>query len=236
MRRALAALVSALGRRHARARLRRELDGVWARGLPEARAALAGGPAVLAANHVAWWDSLLVAASPDWLGRPVSVLMDERRLAEFPFFAAFGAFGVDRHDPRRALAGLRAAVARAATRPVWVFPQGRQRPAHLRPLELQPGVLAIARRAGAQIVPVAIAYVFREAPVPAVYLDFGPPLPPDASLEALDAALRAGLDRIDATESDPASFVALIPPPRPATAAATALRWLWNATPGALDG
>ncbi|MEI6252556.1 MAG: hypothetical protein WCP30_07105, partial [Mycobacteriaceae bacterium] len=55
-------------RRYARRRVGYGLDGVWVTGLQEARAALAEGPVLFAANHVAWWDTLLLVVLHEALG------------------------------------------------------------------------------------------------------------------------------------------------------------------------
>jgi CDP-diacylglycerol--serine O-phosphatidyltransferase len=49
-----------LARPYARRRVARGLDGLWVSGLAEARAALAQRPLIFVANHVAWWDALLL--------------------------------------------------------------------------------------------------------------------------------------------------------------------------------
>ena len=106
---------------------------------------------------------------------------------------------LDRSRPGSADAGLTAAAdyLDRPGRSVWIFPQGRQRPAWLRPLDLKRGVQRIGQRAGAPIVPVSIQYGFREHAVPSAVFDFGPPLPSTAPVDVLEAALCAGLDRID---------------------------------------
>lgn len=189
-------VVRAMLRRYVDRRIRGGLDGVWIRGMrPEL-----GRPCILAPTHVAWWDSLLLVRLEREIGGSPSIAMHTRNLERLPFFRAFGCFGIDATSPGAMRAGLREATRRARIGPLWWFPQGSQRPSHLRPLGLHGGVLLIARQASVPIVPVALSYVFREAHEPAAFLDFGETLPPDAALDALEAALVLGLARIDRGE------------------------------------
>ena len=139
--------------------------------------------------------------------------MDEVNLARLPFFRPLGAIGIGR-DPARVLHAFREAetLLERPGRALWVFPQGRQRPSHLRPLYLQRGYETLARRTGAALIPVSLTYAFREAPQPSALLSFGSPVsPPD-----LEPALIAGLDRIDrfvegTASASAAPFVPVVP-------------------------
>jgi len=176
-------------------RVRRSLGGVWVSGLDEARARLADGPVILAATHVAWWDGLLVTLAGAALGAEDFVLVDAPTLTRLPWLARVGALAVDRTGGARARPGIRAAAA-VLDRPgraLWIYPQGRQRPAWLRPLDVQPGAGLVARLSGAPIVPVALTYAFREDATPAAILHFGPPVP----AADLESALVEGLARVD---------------------------------------
>lgn len=222
----------AWGRWVVRRQLRRGLDGVFVRGAHTAGRLAARGPLLLAANHVSWWDGLVGVALDDVLGVERRVLMHQHRLEAYPFFRAFGAIGLDTR--RRALArdGLGEMIdwLSAPGRVGWVFPQGRQRPAHLRPLELAPGVGFIARRAGVPVVPVAISYVFREGSIPSAYVDFGSPIPASEPqlLAVLERAVEAGLERIDGAGGFELALPARARPER----GARVLSWLWRATGG----
>ena len=57
-----------IARRYARRRVSRGLDGLWVAGMDQARAALADRPLMFAANHVSWWDSLLLLVLDEALG------------------------------------------------------------------------------------------------------------------------------------------------------------------------
>ena len=191
----------AMVRRYVRRTLARRMDGVHVAGLEQTRALAARGPLVLAPNHVAWWDPFLLVALDEALGTEGYALMDAANLRKLPFFGWLGAVPLDRSSPGAAGAGLRDAAARADRpgRALWLFPQGRQRPAHLRPLGLKPGIVTLARLADAPVVPVSLAYPFREAPEPAAAIVFGEPLLPGRSdlLSTLEQRIVAGLERID---------------------------------------
>ncbi len=183
--------------------LRRGLDGVFVQGLATLQAALARGPVIVAPTHVAYWDAMVILHLESALGADGYALMDEANLRRLPFFGWLGAIPVDRTRPGRNRGPLKAAVS-VLDRPgrlLYVFPQGRQRPAHLRPLGLEPGVYMVARRTVAPVVPLALTYHFREAAQPTACLDVGPPLTAGADrsgfLSELEAALVAGLTRID---------------------------------------
>ncbi len=196
----------AVARRYVRRRLAHGLDGFRAAGLDRARQAAAAGPVILAANHVSWWDPFLVVALDEALGTEGYALMDAGNLGGLPFFARLGAIPLDRSTPARLRAGLRAGAALLDRpgRAVWMFPQGRLRPAHLRPLGIHPGIALLARLApGASVVPIAFQYAFGEHPAPSALAWLGEPIPPRiaASPEGtalLEIAMEAGLREIDA--------------------------------------
>jgi len=190
------------------------LDGIHARGWEAARARVAERPVLIAPTHVAYWDTLLLLYIEDLLESDAYALMDRDNYERLPFFAWIGAIPVDRAHARPA---LRAAVdlLDRPGRVVFVFPQGRQRPAHLRPLDLQGGIATIARLSGAIVQPVALTYAFHESPKPTVYLDFTEPLTAgdDARgfLDELERSLIEGLDRIDRGVEGEAGYEALVP-------------------------
>ena len=182
-----------LGRRYVRRSLQRGLDGVMVAGLSSARQVAAERPVILAANHVGWWDSFLVITLDEALGTEGYALMDAASIQRMPYFAWLGALPLDLSSPR---AGLRqaAALLNGAGRAVWIFPSGRHRPPHLRPLEFQPGVRLLARLAPeAAVVPIAVQYAFAESPAPGAWVHVGGPVP----VKDLEAAVEAGLAHID---------------------------------------
>lgn len=191
----------AFARRYVRRRFAREFDGVHVEGLEQARAIVAREPIILAATHVAWWDALLAIQMATLLESESYCLMDADNLSRLPFFAWVGAVPLDRSSPKRALTDMKRA-AKLLDRPgraLWIFPQGRQRPSHLRPLDLQPGVRWLTKVSGARVLPMSLTYAFRQSPEPAVLASFSAPISADATdlLPQLEARLVGGLERID---------------------------------------
>ena len=193
-----------LARKYARRRVSRGLDGLWVAGLEQTRAALAGRPLIFAANHVAWWDSLLLVVLDQALGGLGWAIMDARNLRRLPFLGWLGALPLDRSSHERSQECLQASVdlLDRPGRALWMFPQGRQRPAHLRPLDLKPGLGGMHEHNPVDIVVVSLDYVFLERDRPAAVVRFSAPIPGaavdgDAVLPAVEAAILDGLAAID---------------------------------------
>lgn len=192
-------------RRYARHRIGHGLDGLWVSGLDDCRSALAGRPLMFAANHVAWWDPLLLLVLDEALGGVGWAVMDAANLRKLPFLGWVGALPLDRSSPdhsRRCLEASAALLDRPG-RSLWIFPQGRQRPAHLRPLDLKPGMQILHASAPVDVVAVSINYVFLEKDSPAAVVRFSPPMPGgevagEALLPDVEAAMLDGLAAIDA--------------------------------------
>ena len=165
---------------YVRSQVRAGLDGVWVRGLESVFAAQQTRPVVLAATHSAWWDAMLLLPLDDALGRSGKVWMDAENLDRLPFFGPLGAIPLE-----TGVGGLRRSVREAQRwlsepgRTLWIFPQGEQRPAWIRPLCLKPGAAWMASQLDAALIPVAMAYGFREASTPTAAISFGPPVDPD---------------------------------------------------------
>jgi len=233
-----------LARRYVRSRMRSAFDGVYLEGAESVRKLARSRPLILAANHVAWWDPLFAVRIDEALGTTSYALMDESNLARMPFFGWVGALPIDRSQARRSLGQLRAA-ATLLERPgdaMWIFPQGTQRPAHLRPLDVKGGVSVLAEHAGATVVPLALNYLFRQTELPAAVATLGEPLEPQALgrrglAPALEAALEEGLRRIDAFVTQGAGeFEELSAPRRRGDAPATAKLLAPFASSAALAG
>ena len=197
--------VLAVARGYVRRRVSRELDGVWVSGLDETRAALAARPLVFVANHVAWWDALLLVVLDQALGGLGWAVMDARNLRKLPFLGWLGALPLDRSSPDRSRECLEnsAALLDRPGRCLWMFPQGRQRPAHLRPLDLKPGLQTMHASNPVDLVTVSINYVFLERSRPAAIVRFSAPIPgadvgAHVLLPAVEGALLDGLKAIDA--------------------------------------
>jgi len=194
-------LFLALAQRYVHRRIAREFDGLFVEGLSRAQGLAAGEPLILAANHVAWWDALVAIEIDALLGTEGYCLMDAANLRKLPFFGWAGAVPLNRDSAQTARADLRAAsrLLDRAGRMLWMFPQGRQRRAHLRPLQLQSGVRLLARDSGARVLPMSLDYAYREAPAPSILVSFSEPLEASSAqfLPTLEARLCAGLARID---------------------------------------
>lgn len=222
-----------VARPYARHRVSRGLDGMWVAGLDEVRAALADRPVIFASNHVAWWDTLLLVVLGEALGGQCWAVMDAGNLRRLPFFGWLGALPLERDSPERSRESLvnAAALLDRPGRGVWIFPQGRQRPAHLRPLDLRGGIGIMHARSPVDVIVVSFDYIFLERHRPAAVVRFGPPMPGAtvggrALLPAVEGALLDGLAAIDvaaaaATDGrrarthpqDPLpGFVPLVPP------------------------
>ena len=225
-----------VARAYARRRVSHGLDGLWVSGLDEARAALAGRPLIFAANHVAWWDTLLLLVLDEALGGVGWAVMDAENLRRLPFLGWVGALPLDRSSTSRSRQCLEASAALLDRpgRSLWIFPQGRQRPAHLRPLDLKPGLQVLHDTRPVDVVAVSLNYVFLETPNPAAVVRFAAPIPAAAvgeqgllpvvestlldGLAAIDAAAVAATDgrRARSHPRDPLrGFTALLPPAHP---------------------
>lgn len=184
-------------------RVKREFQDVFAAGFAPLIEKLQAGPALLASNHVAWWDPLLMVHLDAWLGSDGYGLMDAKNLKKYPFFSWAGAVPLDRSGPARAHEDLTNA-ARLLDRPgrlLLVFAQGEQRPAHL-PLTYKSGIFSLARSTDLPVYPMAVRYDFHESPRPLVHLSLGAPCfarsrSKQQFLAEVEQATRAQLDRID---------------------------------------
>jgi 1-acyl-sn-glycerol-3-phosphate acyltransferase len=193
-------------RRYSRQRVALSLDGLWVAGLDEVRTALADRPLLIAPNHVAWWDTLLLVVLDEVLDGVGWAIMDADNLRVLPFLGWVGALPLDRRSPERSRECLEASAALLDRpgRAVWMFPQGRQRPAHLRPLDLKPhGLQILHRRSPVDVVAVSINYVFLERNRPAAVVRFSAPMPAEIVaaerlVPAVESALLDGLAEIDA--------------------------------------
>ena len=191
-----------LTRPYARHRVACGLDGLWVHGLADARAALADRPIIFAANHVAWWDPLVLLVLDKALGGVCWAMVDSRSIRTMPFLGWLGALPLDRSNPDRARECLQS-CAELLDRPgraMWIFPQGRQRPAHLRPLDLKGGLSVLHDHNPVDMVVVSLDYVFLERDRPAALVRFSTPISGavvGGPLLAAETALLDGLDVID---------------------------------------
>lgn len=199
--------------RHAEKRFQRTFRAVRVRGIEHLEAALVAGPVILVSNHTSWWDPLVCLVVGHRMVRCDGyAMMDAGNLRRLPFFARMGGFGVDRSGTGLAEESLSYAanLLDRAGRLVWVFPQGDERPIHLKPLGFRRGAAVVWERVPqARVVPLGITYVFAEREQPYLYLSFGPALTgselPDveARRAAMEAAVEAELVCIQAALEQP---------------------------------
>jgi 1-acyl-sn-glycerol-3-phosphate acyltransferase len=204
---------------YVRYRMRKSLDGCYVRGLEEAQQLAKEQPLIIACNHVSWWDSLFILLLAEKLAGVSHCYMDAANLNKLPFFGWWGAIKLDRSHPRRALHDLDAGqeLVREAGHILWIFPQGDQRPAHLRPLGLAAGVRRLAKKSQATVLPLSLNYLHRQQPQVTAAASFGQAiLPPhgNALLPQLEDELCKQLVAVDdfITGQDCSGFVPLVPP------------------------
>ncbi len=201
-------------RGHVRSQLARNFDGVFVAGLEEAKMQIQKGPVLFAANHRSRWDAMLLVCLDEALGGGGAVLMDAENLGRFSFFRALGAIALDRRQAASTRRGLRRGQDHLTKTgsSLWIFPQGRQRPAELRPMGLHRGVELLAR--GVTTIPVSFSFQFRETFQQCIMVRFGAPL---ADLATLEAALVAGQLQAagDVDQGQMQGYSPLVPAPPP---------------------
>jgi 1-acyl-sn-glycerol-3-phosphate acyltransferase len=217
-----------LVRWYARRAVASRFDGFFVQGLDEAARLVRTRPVLFCANHVSWWDAFLLVLLDEALAADSYALMDDENLARLPFFRAIGALPLSVEGGAAARRQLDDAV-RTLDRPrraLWIFPQGRQRAAHVRPLGFKAGLRLIAGRAqkhGAVVVPVAFSFPWRNAPGPSIVVRFGAPVDPAttvrdeltavvetrvaALLDGIDVVVDGGVDGVAAAVAQPLSAV-----------------------------
>jgi 1-acyl-sn-glycerol-3-phosphate acyltransferase len=172
----------------------------------------ADGPLIVYLNHPSWWDGYMAFL----LSRAVLrdrfqpfLMMEERELLRYRFFAWCGCFSIDRQHPRaaaRSMAYVGRMLSERRDRALWIFPQGKITPPERRPLALYPGVAHAARRvAPVTLCPVALRYEFRGEQRPEAFLRVGPLHHADAALDtrALNAEVAQRLTAaVDALRDD----------------------------------
>lgn len=161
-------------------------------------------PLVLCSTHTGWWDGYLAGVlNRTIFKRDGYLMMEEVHLAKVPFFIWTGVFGVDRDNPRNALASVEYAVRRLTEgqgKALLMFPQGTIRHPDARPLMLFGGVANLARRVRrCALVPIALRYEFRLEQAPDAFVRVGLPIRYD--LEAERLTTREVTARLDAAMS-----------------------------------
>lgn len=142
-----------------------------------------GGPLLVVANHVSWWDGFLVREVHRRLRprAPFLTVMLESQLRRHPFLRLLGGMGLDPASPSSLKSLLRALSAEAARRPelmVLYFPQGRIWPSHRRPLGFRPGVRGVREALGAcAVLPLGIHLAPGTRPGQDAWLSAAPLIP-----------------------------------------------------------
>ena len=191
-----------------RRRLREGLSAVRVLGLDRLRELGASQPLLLCANHVCFWDGFLVEQLCTSAGLKPRVLMLAGQLRAAPLLRWAGCFGLEQDDIRDGVRAIRHAASLLDTpgRAVRIFPQGAQRPQWMRPLLFQPGAALVSRTARAAghshaVVPISLHYELGERERPEAWVRIGEPMAgarsdPHAETQALEQAVRAGLDEL----------------------------------------
>lgn len=190
-------LLRLLSPRYAKLLAWRQLDGVWISGLDQVEPVIARGPVIFAANHVCWWDGQLMLVLLRRLGVDGKFLVNADNVDRMSFLEPLGGIALDRTTVSSTLSAMErgAAWLSGPRKSLWVFPQGRFRPEHVRPLGLQRGVGLLAKMTDAPVIPVAIHYGFLDNHLPACAIRLGAPIEGrDRLMDRVEASLTEQLD------------------------------------------
>ena len=171
--------------------LRRRFHNIYLGGAEHLRALPADRSVVGCVNHTNWWDGfVLYVLSYRLLPHDIHLAMEEKNLRRYRFFTWMGVFGVDLATRAAALPGMRYAleILREPSRLVWMFVQGKLLPAS-EPVEVKPGALFLARRAGALVLPLVLRYEWLVESRPSIFVQVGLPLEPTVTDEELATVL-----------------------------------------------
>lgn len=201
---------------HAEKRLKNTFGQVRVRGLESVRRQAAGAPILFVANHVCWWDGLVILyLSVHLLKLSAYAMMHSHNLRKRMFFARVGGFGFDPTRPGDGAQAIRhtAKLLHTGGDAVWIFPQGSEQPQAKRPLGFARGVGAIARLSPeAVVVPVGFCYRFAGEEQPELWISIGAPC--SGRTAAIERAVTEELDAIDRAAEEPdraTEFVAAWP-------------------------
>ena len=178
--------------------LRRRFHGVYVYGAEHLRTLDAAGKVVGCANHTNWWDGfVLYVVSRRLLKHDIYLAMEEINLRRYRFFTWMGAFGIDLSDKRSALPGLRYALRLLQPgRLLWMFVQGKLLGAGM-PIEVRPGALFLARRAGAQLLPLILRYEWLNESQPCILISVGRAMTAVTAADELAAVLNQLYAQLD---------------------------------------
>jgi len=165
-------------------------------------------PLLIVANHSTWWDGPLAYLLSGQLGRPFQVAMEARYLQRHPYFRWIGAHPLRREGARARYHDLEwMGQVLSPGSLLWIFPQGKRRPAAAPIQDLERGAAHLAlERAPVRVVPVGIRLAHLSEQLPDAFLRIGPTslVRPDdprgrrAITGEMAEALRQVLDGMDA--------------------------------------
>ncbi|HEY0795279.1 MAG TPA: lysophospholipid acyltransferase family protein [Acidisarcina sp.] len=188
------------------------------RPVPDTESALPS-PLIVCVNHASWWDPLIGLLVSEFLfpGAELYVPMDAAALAHYGLFKRLGAFPVEMGTLRGASQFLRSSreVLKREHAVLWITPQGAFTDVRTRPMTLQPGLAALAKRTpGATIIPMAFEYTFWNERLPEILINIGEPLVVSEHGEApdLQVAMTHALEELAilGIARDPAAFHTLL--------------------------
>lgn len=156
-------------------------------------------PVLLLPNHSTWWDGFFVyLLNKKIFRRTAYLMMLEKQLSKYKFFAKIGAYSIEPENKRSVLESLEYTVELLNQEMplVTVFPQGQLLPWHTRPLGYRRGVEWILQKYGKSIavLPLAIRTEFLGEKRPSVFFLFG-------DLHVFDTETFQGMDRLEQTET-----------------------------------
>ena len=156
-------------------------------------------PVLLLPNHSTWWDGFFVyLLNKKIFRRTAYLMMLEKQLSKYKFFAKIGAYSIEPENKRSVLESLEYTVELLNQEMplITVFPQGQLLPWHTRPLGYRRGVEWILRKYGnpVTVLPLAIRTEFLGEKRPSVFFLFG-------DLHVFDAETFQGIDWLEQTET-----------------------------------
>lgn len=182
--------------------IRRRFHSVWVR---EAYRPEPTRSTLYFLNHSRWWDGLLPLLLNEFRFRQdPRAMMDRKQWERYPFFRKIGAFPVDNESSRAAIPALRFAADWISEpgHALYLYPEGRFYPSHLRERRFQPGLQWISRQSEhLDLVPVGVVTQHYRASRPDLFLNIGPRIDPGADLPNTLKRSLEELDRLSDSES-----------------------------------
>lgn len=172
---------------------RRRFSSVRVAGL-EHMSADRDAPLVVLANHSSWWDGLVAFRLSRLARLDAHFLMESANLRRYSFFRRLGALQVDLENPRLARRDIADAALRLkrSTDCLWIFPQGKIEPNHVKPLTVLGGAARIVSSiAACETICVAMTYQFRAEYLPHLFVRIDAPV----SSVTMDRLNRRGATR-----------------------------------------